>query len=552
MNEKDASKQSRSSPTGTTETTKTTEGGHLNLDGGKDRKDKSMKKDTNKKSNSSQTKGVTSYTAETWLEVDILGLRRTLERKGKAWAIFELVQNSWDTDATRVDVTLTKPNKNGMSTLTCRDNAPDGYRDLSEAHTLFGSSSKKADPTKRGRFNAGEKFVLVMCESAKVTSTTGQIVFLANGKRKETDVCTQAGTVFEGVLEMTVEEWLEVGRQVQLLLPPIPTTYNGVKVRQRNPRNVFEETLPTEVANDRGVLTQRKRKAEVRVYDVQLGEMPTIYERGIPVVEIDNKYHVSVEQKIPLNTERDNVTPGYLKTLNTVVLNAMKDYIKGEEATAAWVTMALGNTDKVTPEAAAAVLRERYGDKPALQDNRDIGSIKEATAQGFNVVPARAFTKQERETLKKHNLLKPTSHYCPTEKPLTEPKKTLNPSEYDADQKRYIQLIKEVSPLLIGRTAEVKIIDDEALKIRGCTRWEAQGIPSDMFVFEINLAFHDCSDWHGNYYLLLHELAHHKVQRNDHLHEDFYQTVNILGAKLAQLTLDLPELFPDVRLAIAA
>jgi hypothetical protein len=115
-------------------------------------------------------------TASTWLEVDIVGLRRTLERKGKAWAIFELVQNSWDTDATQVDVTLTKPNKNGMSTLTCRDNAPDGYRDLSEAHTLFGSSSKKADPTKRGRFNAGEKFVLVMCESAKVTGSVPEPV----------------------------------------------------------------------------------------------------------------------------------------------------------------------------------------------------------------------------------------------------------------------------------------------------------------------------------------------------------------------------------------
>jgi len=71
-----------------------------------------------------------NQTASSWLEIDIVGLRRTLERKGKAWAIFELVQNAWDTDATRVDVTLTKPNKNGMSTLTCGDNAPDGYRDL--------------------------------------------------------------------------------------------------------------------------------------------------------------------------------------------------------------------------------------------------------------------------------------------------------------------------------------------------------------------------------------------------------------------------------------
>ena len=207
---------------------------------------------TFKKSGSSLAQHSVSHTAESWLEIDILGLRRTLERKGKAWAIFELVQNAWDTDATRVDVSLTRPNKDGMSTLTCRDNAPEGYRDLSEAHTLFGSSGKKSDPTKRGRFNAGEKFVLVMCDSAKVTSTTGQIIFQSNGKRKETDVSTEAGTEFQGVLEMTQEEWIEVGRQVQLLLPPIQTTYNGVEVLGRKPLKSFDETLPTEVANDRG------------------------------------------------------------------------------------------------------------------------------------------------------------------------------------------------------------------------------------------------------------------------------------------------------------
>jgi hypothetical protein len=151
---------------------------------------------------------IRSNTATSWLQIDILGLRKTLARKGKAWAIFELVQNAWDTNATRVDITLTKPNKNGMSTLICRDDAPEGYRDLSDAHTLFGSSGKKSDPTKRGRFNAGEKFVLVMCESAKVTSTTGQIVFQSNGKRKATDVSTKAGTEFQGILEMTEEETL--------------------------------------------------------------------------------------------------------------------------------------------------------------------------------------------------------------------------------------------------------------------------------------------------------------------------------------------------------
>jgi hypothetical protein len=67
-------------------------------------------------------------TTSQWLEIDVLGLRRTLERKGLAWAVFELVQNAWDADGTtEVNVTLTKP-KNGIATLRCEDNASDGYR----------------------------------------------------------------------------------------------------------------------------------------------------------------------------------------------------------------------------------------------------------------------------------------------------------------------------------------------------------------------------------------------------------------------------------------
>ncbi len=468
--------------------------------------------------------------------------------------VFELVQNAYDTDATRVDVILTKPNKYGKSTLTCTDNAPDGYRDLSEAHTLFGSSMKKGDPSLRGRFNAGEKFVIVMCDSAKVTSTTGQVQFLANGKRKVTsEITTKAGTVFEGVLDMIEEEWAEVGRQVLLLFPPIATTYNGVEVRQRNPLKTFEETLPTEIANDRGVLTPRKRKTEVRVYQPQPGEMPMIYERGIPVVEHDGKFHVSVEQKIPLNTERDNVTPAYLKNLHAVVLQQMIDHISDDDAAQPWAAAAV-ETGKLTNVTLQKVAVKRFGDKAVVHDHVDIGSNRKAAEKGANVLGRGSMSPGERKVFLGAGALKKAGDVeeYKTEHDYDEPKKTLTKNEYDTDQKRYVKLIEDVSPLLIGRTAQVKIIKDKALKIRGCSRWEKQGIQKGTFIFEINLSFHDCSDWEGNYYLLLHELAHHKVQCNDHLHEDFYETVNTLGAKLALLVLEQPEMFPEAREAVAA
>jgi hypothetical protein len=496
---------------------------------------------TFKKLGSSPAQRSVSHTAENWLEIDILGLRRTLERKGKAWAIFELVQNAWDTDATRVDVSLTRPNKDGMSTLTCRDNAPEGYRDLSEAHTLFGSSGKKADPTKRGRFNAGEKFVLVMCDSAKVTSTTGQIIFQSNGKRKETDVSTEAGTEFQGVLEMTQEEWIEVGRQVQLLLPPIQTTYNGVEVLGRKPLKSFDETLPTEVANDRGVLTPRKRTTEVHVYQPRAGETAMIYERGIPVVEIgDCGYHVSVEQKIPLNTERDNVTPGYLRALHILVAGQMFQFITPEDAEKPWVRTAI-ESGKLEPEVVKNIAVKRFGDNAVLRDHVDVGSNKEATSKGANVLGRGAISSAERRVFEQTGALRKAGDVpdFKTEPELEEPENRKDPDQYDDDEKTFVRLVQIVSPILISRTVTVKIVDDESFNAKACTRWR-----KDSFELELNLAFHDVHDWTSNYEVIIHELAHHKVQSNDHLCHEFYDTVTIIGAQLAQLALEQPELFP--------
>jgi hypothetical protein len=41
-----------------------------------------------------------------WVDVDMDGLRKVLERSGKELALYELVQNAWDENVTKVEVTL--------------------------------------------------------------------------------------------------------------------------------------------------------------------------------------------------------------------------------------------------------------------------------------------------------------------------------------------------------------------------------------------------------------------------------------------------------------
>ena len=81
-----------------------------------------------------------------WFAVDKRGLGKLLERKGKPFILYELVQNAWDENTTQVDVTLKRLKAGSdLTLLEVRDNNPTGFSDLSYAFTLFAESEKKAN-----------------------------------------------------------------------------------------------------------------------------------------------------------------------------------------------------------------------------------------------------------------------------------------------------------------------------------------------------------------------------------------------------------------------
>ena len=117
-----------------------------------------------------------------WFEVDKHGLARILERKGKEFVLFELVQNAWDEPGvTKVGVSLEIRGRN-LALLVVEDDAPEGFRDLSHAFTLFADSTKKSNPQQRGRFNLGEKLVLAISDEVTIRTTRGGIRFDADGR----------------------------------------------------------------------------------------------------------------------------------------------------------------------------------------------------------------------------------------------------------------------------------------------------------------------------------------------------------------------------------
>src|SRR5438093_11620731 len=140
-----------------------------------------------------------------WFEVDRQGLAQILERKGKEFALFELVQNGWDEPGvTKVSVTLESQGRN-RARLVVEDDAPEGFKDLSHAFTLFAASAKKANPEQRGRFNLGEKLVLAICDEVTIMTTKGGLRFDSGGRHRLRS-SQSAGSRIECLVGMTADE----------------------------------------------------------------------------------------------------------------------------------------------------------------------------------------------------------------------------------------------------------------------------------------------------------------------------------------------------------
>src|SRR5438093_8444055 len=224
-----------------------------------------------------------------WFDVDRAGLGKQVEQQSKGRLVGELIQNALDeTGVTQIAVTLVLVPSRPLADLTVEDDSPEGFRDLSHAYTLFAESYKRGNPEQRGQYNFGEKLVLAVCESASISTTKGTVVFdPAEGRIEKPRQKRERGSVFQGRIKMTREEYPEVCDYFRSLLLPenVVVTFNGDRLLPRKPLRTFETSLETLVADQEGVMKPRVRKTQVGVYEALPGEVPGLYEMGLPVVE---------------------------------------------------------------------------------------------------------------------------------------------------------------------------------------------------------------------------------------------------------------------------
>jgi hypothetical protein len=473
-------------------------------------------------------------------EVCSAGLAKILARRGIEFTVLELIQNALDEKCTKVQVHLERLDTSHYR-LSVEDDNPAGFKNLAHAYTLFAESEKKNNPEQRGRFNIGEKLAIAVCKEAKISTTKGTIIF-TDKSRTHSSVKTECGSIFSGILRLKKDEATSIERVVRQVIIPkgITLTFNGTQLPEWTPIAHFEAFLPTEKADAEGYLRPTRRKTVIEVYNLACnsvfkGSGSQLYEMGIPVVAIDCDYHINICQKVPLNSDRDNVTPAYIREVRTLVLNEMCNFISEEMARSPWVGDAL-ESGIVTDAAVHAVLTARYGEKRVIADPSDMEGTKLAVSKGYQVIQAGSFNAAQWYNIKRSGAALPAGKVTPSPKPFSNDPSApsvhiIDPQDWTPDMRAKADYAMKLATLLIHNQITVQMVSTS----NGFLACYGNGIL--MFnVKRLGKKWFETQDLEPVDELLIHELGHHFSM--DHLSEEYHNALCQLGAKLKRLALE--------------
>jgi hypothetical protein len=369
------------------------------------------------------------------------------------------------------------------------------------------------------------------------------VEFLPGGERRQGEGCRESGSAFTAILDMTRAETRECVKATQMIIPPegIVTTVNGERLTEREPIASVEATLATEFENEEGQYRRTRRATVIQVYEPLSGEAASLYEMGLPVVETGDRWHYDVQQRVPLNADRDNVQPSFLRDVRAAVVNALSDRVGTQDAAEPWARDAT-QSSRIEKQAFEQVMHRRHGEKLVVRSVNDPEANHAAAAHGYEVLAGGALTGDEWRNAKRFESFQPASQVFPTDRPASGSgsKSTTIPREkWTPGMRRVAEYVERVGHELVGGLV-VRIVRDS-----GNRRFSAWYGHKEITFNLVRLGHRFFNDFPANMErvnsLLLHEIAHER--ESDHLSDRYHTAICDYGARLTQLALDSPRLF---------
>jgi hypothetical protein len=301
-----------------------------------------------------------------------------------------------------------------------------------------------------------------------------------------------------------------------------------VAVSSRNPLLSWKANLPSVLPDDEGRLRPTKRDTTVTLYAVEQGETPMLYEMGIPVVEFESLYHVSIGQKVPLNFDRDNVNPAYRAAVLVEVLNHTADRLTADNVREAWVTVAASD-ERASKEAVTTVLDKRYGENRFSYDPNDPEANKIAISKGATIVHGSSMPSGMWKNAREAGAIAPP----PPSPHAAFGNNGKGPIPYDKwtdGMKSYEKFAVHFGEIVLGKHVNVSFYTDD------CDQgWQACYGKTGLSVAKKNIGGNPYFDGGVEAHLeqwvelLIHEYSHDAV--SDHLSNKFHEECCRLGAK---------------------
>jgi len=392
-------------------------------------------------------------------EVNVKGFAQLMAGRPKWHFVRELISNSLD-EYSVSDITVELVKAPRIAYVTVTDNG-DGFANLSDAYTLFAYTPKRKDAKVRGRFNMGEKELASIAREMTIHTTSGKVVF-NNGKlRKHPRMKREKGTVVDVTIPMSNKEYYETIKMLEMFIFPsnkkVRINSAGVTL-QGEPFEIInsvEETLPTVLLNSEiNALTPTRRKTVVEVYKpFAEQEKGWLFELGIPVQEIDCNYNVNVQQKVPMNANRDTVIDSYLEKIYAIVLNSVANQLNEHSMSDTWVSQGIEN-DLSSDETLSRIVDVKYKDTVLRSSDRKAN--ENAINDGKTILDSRHLSQIERGRLRSHGLVPSTVNY----KPNYGNSDLIPKSKWSDEMKEYARITKITSMLLVNREVLVRYINE--------------------------------------------------------------------------------------------
>ena len=343
-----------------------------------------------------------THESQGWLAISTEGFAAMNAARPPEHLIKELLQNSLDSFAEGAagEIRLRYGHCDGAFLVVCEDNGS-GIASLDDLRVVY-LTHKTDSHRKRGRFGRGFKEALCIAEQATVVSGGERLEFLQEDGRRVTrrssepagDSIAGAGTLV--IMRMPWPEAIaaELDAYFAGFLVPegVHLEVNGRVIAPRPIALRIEASLPTEIY-DAGSQSWRKpsRRTSLQLVPAAPGETPTIHEMGIPVapVEWGVPYHCDIQQRVPMNPNRDAVQAGYALKLHVACLPALLERMDADTIKQDWV----GNAARRCEETVQRRIIEqafgtniarsvpRRGERHFDEDARDLGVEIINTAQ---------------------------------------------------------------------------------------------------------------------------------------------------------------------------